>query len=134
MIPIPIDEMVEVAQHRLEFTKVQVQKALTRQEFNAIIDADVLYDHVADFVVMRFTAFVASEQIEQVTWDWPATWWDHFKERWAPKWFKQRWPIVYERKTVLVKALYPRWQDLQRPENLGEPFFIHEVIRKERHG
>ena len=130
MIPIPQDEMVEVAQHRLEWTKVQVQKALSRQEFNAIIDADVLYDHVADYVVMRFTAFVASEQIDHVTFSYPLTWWDAFKLRWAPQWALKRWPAQKKTTTIKVKALYPHWVDLKRPENLGEPFFIYEVVEK----
>lgn len=26
----------------------------------------------------------------------PANWWQHFKQRWFPKWALRRWPVLYE--------------------------------------
>ncbi len=27
---------------------------------------------------------------------WPKTWWEHFKERWFPKWALKKWPVQYD--------------------------------------
>lgn len=37
-------------------------------------------------------------------WEWPRTWWDAVKERFAPAWFLKRWPVVYCR-VLLGEAL-----------------------------
>ncbi len=26
----------------------------------------------------------------------PANWWEHFKQRWFPRWALKRWPVLYE--------------------------------------
>lgn len=43
---------------------------------------------------------------------WPADWWQAVKERFAPTWFLNRWPVKWETKEVKhtfeVKAVLPR--------------------------
>lgn len=59
----------------------------------------------------------------------PSSWWQHLKLDKAPKWFKKRYPVNYQRKrikrTVKItrKATYPM-ADIVVPKNMG-----HVVIR-----
>lgn len=37
----------------------------------------------------------------------PADWWQAVKERFAPAWFRDRWPVVFTEIGVSLKELYP---------------------------
>jgi hypothetical protein len=37
----------------------------------------------------------------------PADWWQAFKERWAPLWFRMRYPVIYTEVTVSMREIYP---------------------------
>ena len=37
----------------------------------------------------------------------PADWWQAFKERWFPEWLLKKYPVRYTHKEFLVKATYP---------------------------
>lgn len=37
----------------------------------------------------------------------PADWWQAVKERFAPAWFRDRWPVVFTEITVSLKEHYP---------------------------
>jgi len=37
----------------------------------------------------------------------PATWWQMFKEAYAPEWIKRRWPVRYNVRRYDTCALYP---------------------------
>lgn len=47
------------------------------------------------------------EHIYEVTWAYPATWWEHFKHDVMPEWFTKYFPVQYtlrtEAKTIRVR-------------------------------
>lgn len=49
-------------------------------------------------MVAELTAYVARMEVERIQFkrQWPADWWQAFKERWFPKWLKDRFPVRYE--------------------------------------
>ncbi len=59
---------------------------------------------IGDAVAQALT----QEWVKQET-QWPADWWQHFKQRWFPCWAKARWPVQME-----IKTWYTRSENLQR--------------------
>jgi hypothetical protein len=90
-----------------------VDEELTRSvvyEWNKLIAHRPLSDHflelmdapqiVAERVMNYFTDVVVVWPVAKrqlLSYQWPLTWWDAFKERWFPEWAKGRWPVRYKR-------------------------------------
>lgn len=64
---------------------------------------------------------ICGEQVGQITLRAPADWWQHFKERWAPRWWLRRWPVRYRTQVADVKAVFP---DYAPPPSMGRSFRI----------
>ena len=72
-----------------------------------------------DKLVLRILHDIPRVFLDQIDIDavedvqWPADWWQHFKERWFPKWALRRFPVRYThrlghpRKTIDASAYYP---------------------------
>lgn len=50
---------------------------------------------------------IAARTVACETVTWPATWWQHFKDRWYPRWLKERFPVKRSKRHVHIDALYP---------------------------
>jgi len=61
----------------------------------------------------RGYAGVFVQKVEKIEYKWPSNWWQHVKERFAPKWFLGKYPVVYSRKGHEVGLFYP---DIAIPE------------------
>ena len=62
------------------------------------------YDPILRGMFLKLTTKVLGETIDVI--EFPATWWDAFKERWFFNWAKKRWPITRRRYEAI--ALYPK--------------------------
>ncbi len=63
-------------------------------------------DALSKNLCYRLNAFVYHREVRREESEWvqyPKRWWDSLKLEFAPKWFIRKWPVVYERKAVLVK-------------------------------
>lgn len=40
----------------------------------------------------------------------PETWWEALKERWAPVWFRDRYPVKFVQISVSLEELYPEFE------------------------
>lgn len=58
-------------------------------ELRAYVWQEVLQNERVTLAVDESGAFEAA---------WPATWWEHFKQRWFPAWALARWPVKLETK------------------------------------
>jgi hypothetical protein len=67
--------------------------------------AELLYD--VNRMAVRLEKYVMSERLADEAVRWPATWWDAFKERWAPRWWLRRWPAKYDHADFTVYRGYP---------------------------
>jgi len=65
-------------------------------------------DYVADEISCKIINSVTSQSIEKVEIKYPKDWIQAFKERWFPKFLLNRYPIIYTKKTIDIRALYPR--------------------------
>ncbi len=61
-----------------------------------------------DALAMRFGVSLWGEEAPKVVdYKWPKDWWEAFKERWAPRWYLKRWPVLYHREQVDLWVCYP---------------------------
>jgi hypothetical protein len=61
-----------------------------------------------DEIVMRLVQMVWGREAERQEHQWPANWWEAFKDRWFPKWAKGRWPIRYSKCVLTARELYSK--------------------------
>ncbi len=65
-------------------------------------------DYLCDSLTLRIVQMVYGRTMEKVEVEYPADWWQAFRERWFPAWVLRRWPV---KKTVVrleAKELYPK--------------------------
>ena len=93
--PDPVDEV------RLERIRVGVAQFLYKEGYeSAAIDLEArLVESTAHTVGMEFRSYMLALPDEGGRVEWPATWWEHLKQRWFPRWALRRWPVRMESKT-----------------------------------
>jgi hypothetical protein len=84
--------------------------------------------HDANLMAQELSAYLQGMQEAHIRIDeqWPETWWDAVKERWAPNWFKKRWPIKYKKIHIdekTYKSVCPHLPTT--PEKEHYQYFIH---------
>lgn len=102
--PDPVDEV------RLERIRVGVAHFLAKEGYeSAAIDLEArLVESTVHTVGMQFRSYMLGLPDEGGRVEWPATWWEHLKERWFPRWALRRWPVRMESKTWKTwKAVCP---------------------------
>lgn len=77
-----------------EQASVRLRRYLSSSEN---LQLSVWEDREVDKLVMELEAFFQGIEDEHIRVDesWPLTWWDAVKERFAPAWFRRRWPVHY---------------------------------------
>ena len=92
------------------------------------------YMDVATNMMLDLSAYVWAQKLqdEQVALSvsYPSTWWQHFKQRWFPKWALAKWPV---RKTEVTRthrfktlALLPEFK-YEAPRDCGEAVIMSYV-------
>jgi hypothetical protein len=61
----------------------------------------------ADEFVLRVTQEVLGHIMERQEVRYPANWWEAVKQRFAPEWFKERWPVRETVIELVARELYP---------------------------
>jgi hypothetical protein len=101
----------------LELMKVTGEAAIP-DGFRSRMKLDVYYEQ-AKWLVMRLTAYVATQNVEEVFVEYPADWKEAVKEYWLPRLYRSRWiprfiwrwargkPVRYERVALRAKRVYP---------------------------
>jgi len=116
-----MDDYPDIQTATLEKLKMAVIQAISPHLLGDRVDIDTMSQFMADEIVLRVTGHIWAEQLVSDEFQWPADWWEAFKERWFPAWAKRRWPVRYERHRLDVKAVYPNL----RPSVPDEPYVIH---------
>ena len=71
------------------------------------INVDVFRDDMQDELVARLTMRLPTEDLRRIVCEWPADWWQAFKERWFPKWITGLFPVRYNHEEIVARAVYP---------------------------
>ena len=100
---VPVKDEMETA--ILEKIKYAMQISFPHWHMQGSLSKKLDYASVViDHAVYQFETFFwgKQEKREETTSEaktanisWPSTWWEHWKEQHAPKWFKERWPVKY---------------------------------------
>jgi hypothetical protein len=80
----------------LEKFEYAMAKELTMPDPN--IQMETYRDVLMDKFVVRIRAAIAGQRLE--SFQYPADWWEAFKERWFPQRLLKRFPVQYERREV----------------------------------
>ncbi len=123
------NKAVETQRILLEQMKFRISKAISGP-MSLNIKADVRYQELTDAMIMELRTNVMSESLQDTTqsveFTFPSGVWQHFKQRWFPKWMKRRFPVKATEYTKNVTfqrmALYP-----SIPYSEHESY-IHEII------
>jgi len=108
-----IDPAVNVDEVVLKRLRFGLWQRLTKELAESFaIDPDIaveaFMDWAAGSIAVHVKQDILAQQLDKVTVHYPADWRQAVKERFAPEWFTQRWPVRYSETVVDVQALYPR--------------------------
>jgi len=79
-------------------------------------DIEAMHDSLLHGFRIHVRGFVYGKQVQRHEYQWPADWWQAFKERWFPTWARQRWPIRYEKRVIDVMEIYPTFKPALPPD------------------
>jgi len=111
------DDKLIIERVELELMKVTGRAAIP-DGFRSRMKLDV-YHEQAKMLVMRLTAYVATQNVEEVFVKYPADWKEAVKEYWLPRLYRSRWiprfiwgwirakPVRYTRVVLRAKRVYP---------------------------
>ena len=72
------------------------------------VNVDIVADAVAEAFKIDVMGFVWGEKVDRkLVFEYPATWWQMFKQQYFPEWLLKRVPVKMKRKYVDIYALYP---------------------------
>ena len=71
------------------------------------VDTYAHLDFMSDSLCLMIKQKIWGKQLKKISVRYPCDWWQAVKERFAPKWFKRRWPVEYSLTKVDVVAFYP---------------------------
>lgn len=73
---------------------------------NAKVETDVMKGAI-EMLMIRVLMDVATHNLAENKVEYPANWWQHFKERFFPNWALEKWPVLYKTESITIKALFP---------------------------
>lgn len=71
------------------------------------INANVYYSLYLKEEILRWTVSMFVQEVENIEYKWPENWIEALKERFAPQWLKNKWPVKYTIKGHKVMIHYP---------------------------
>ena len=72
------------------------------------LEASTMMDWLSDSITLRLKQEVYGRQLDTVEAEWPADWWQAFRQRWFPAWALRRWPVKMHTVRLEAKELYPK--------------------------
>lgn len=80
-----------------------------------------LMDSFSRSVRFHIRGFIWAEEdhVRRFEFKVPATWWQHFKERFFRGWLRRRFPVRYQVHSVDVEAIYPEFRQAMPRHEAG---------------
>ena len=130
----PADGEIAAAVRKVRLTRIAVsmRRAFDQQFLDTATD-EVINEVTGEFEI-TLHGFVWGERVQQTIVQYPRDWWQALKERWMPKRWRARWPIVYTIKVFTVDATYPDFKPsmTQYPAHMMGRVATHETTQPER--
>ena len=117
-------EYIHVDEIELKKTEYYIRQLMSAAMFR---DIKVDYDRMLQMLVVRASKDMVGHAVSRDCVKYPENWKEAIRERFAPIWFKKRWPVKYTKFDAF--AVYedflqknPQYQDLQE-EYITYAFF-----------
>lgn len=78
------------------------------EKVDICVEFDYQFQEIA--VMVRCVVWAEDQAVQRVDFSWPQDWWQHFKQRWFPKWATKKWPVKMEERSFDVKCIYPTFK------------------------
>jgi hypothetical protein len=92
---------------QLERFTYMAQSKISKEGLVTTMEPEVIIKDAADHIIMTMKQGIFGKQLEHAEVSYPSDWWQAIKEHFAPKWFTQKYPIIYKCFIWDVRALYP---------------------------
>src|SRR6266404_2988643 len=84
----------------LERLRYWVGRMISPKMLDDVVSMESYVDIITKSVMLRFQAQVFCQQLDAQFVRYPADWWEAVRERFAPRWWLKRWPVVYIEKRM----------------------------------
>ena len=133
---------IEVERRFLEQLRYGASVRVPVEALEGIHDVDfkAFVDHTLDSLQVALLASLWTDHEKKVlVYTHPADWWQAVKSRFAPAWFRRRYPVRVRTVTIYVRAVYPKLKldappgtrtatfIYGRSSGLAEPKFAHRI-------
>lgn len=107
----------------LDYIRFQLSRMLDDVFVRQMTHSD--WDTEARRMVVSINGFLLGQELDPVvTASYPATWWQHFKLRWFPRWALNRWPVEFKKVHTQFSVVYPDFKPALPDERR---FVIHRT-------
>lgn len=97
------DQIQQIVQHKLLIKKFALQVMISTHDTE-------LTEHIAESLLYRLSAFVLTDTKTKLLDSVPNTLWDHIKMEYAPKWFLNKYPVVYRDIVADFTVCFPEYR------------------------
>jgi hypothetical protein len=112
-------ETIQLNHKSFNVTRAVSKRITSASEFPAMVETAI--DDGAEMILAHIRSLVLSQHLETLTLKAPSDWWQAFKERWAPRWFLDKYPVEYTVKSIEIAALFPK---MVTTRGMGDPIMI----------
>ena len=134
---LPVDsefKLKELQKFILERTKYVIQKKFS-ESFLSDIKYSTSIDNEIKGIILRLEKDILSDKVvtEVKTFNYPDTWWDHFKLDHFPLWLYEKYPAKFKVKKITFKrtTTYPKLALAMRDDERFKEFYVWESMTEE---
>ena len=95
---------------QLKKFKIMVLNTISEDLIDAEVDFSSHLNFMTNDIGVRVKGYIWSENVDTVNIQYPADWWQAVKERFAPKFILNRWPVKYIKHYIDVNVIYPNYR------------------------
>ncbi len=111
-----------IATVTLERVKFFAREVVNQRHLAQLVDMEIICKRIGENLVYQLQGCLLGEQARQEICEYPADWFEAFKERWYPRRALVRWPVKRTKYIVNIKAVYPDYRP-SLPLNLSHVKF-----------
>ena len=112
---------IDIKTIELERLKYAIQQVVTNECLRDIAEVKIIEDYLMDSIRILICDLVWGEHVteEHREVEYPADWWQAFKERWFPAWLIERYPVKYHTERIEVRWTYKAYPNFRPPPGPG---------------
>lgn len=112
----------------LEQIKVKCQVIADKYLLDGTAEVEQWVADMLEVLEVSVRGYLFGEDIKEIEVEYPADWWESFKDRWFPKWWLKKHPITKETVKLEAKLLYTEFKPLI-PKEKHKIIFDSHIVR-----